>query len=245
MSDYVPIEKYRELEKENFILRKRNEKLEEERDQWSVQILDFWKKFLQNAGSCDPNLRGDSTENFQSRHITPLDKVDQNPITINTNVTRLFLTAVQQISGRECDERLSEMYKFGYWTRKNKQIRKHSTCLGPFIFEFKSLAKENIQMHIYNYDKKFTPINTEGKVRGKINHFADQKPNKVTENIPDFSNFGSDINGINLHYETSNVIDELNQLETETSSKKQQVMENVIEKLRNIRLKNYSRSVSQ
>lgn len=247
MSDYVPIEKYRKLEEENHDLRKTIKELEEEHDQWSLQILDFWKQFLQNAGSCDPDLREKATENFKKRHITPENRVNQSPIFINSKVTRLFLTAVQETSGKECDQRLTEMYKFGYWTRKNKQIREHSTCLGPFIFNFQSLAKENIQLIISNYDEKYTPINAEGKLKGKIGHFSDQSSYQHAEqiNMEALSNIASGFNEFNLHYETSNVIDELNALESKNTSQKQQVMANAIENLRNIRLKNYSRSVSQ
>ena len=248
MSDFVPIEKYRELEEEIRVLQKTIAELGIERDQSSLETLNFWKKFLKNAGSCDPesvpDLREKTTERFDDKHMTPKEKVDQTPIFINMKVRRLFLTAVQEISGTECDERLTEMYTNGYWLNEKKKgiyerVRKHSTCLGSLILQFESFGKENMQLIIMKYDKKYTPENKKGKLKGKINHFAGQKSEEENINddfmyniiqdqyIDDDSLFDySDVYTYDyiydyiydLHSETTNVVETTTDIESENSN---------------------------
>ena len=225
----IPIEKYRELEKENIDLRKTIdelkdqgnqssaeindlqktiEKFKEKRDQWFAEMLNFWMKFLQNAGSCDPDLREETTENAKSRHITPKLKVKQTPISINSEITRLFLKAVQNISGKKCDRRLTEMYEIGFWTypRQEKKQYDHSIQVGPHIFEFRSVTKGHIKLMILKYDDKYLPKYKEGKLEGKRGHWEGKSSFEEAEHSQQISD---------LHIQASNLIERANVLELE------------------------------
>ena len=62
---------------------------------------------------------------FQDRHIIPVEtsETDRQPIVIDSKISLLFLAALKRIAGKECAERLDEMYEKGYWMRVYNDLK--------------------------------------------------------------------------------------------------------------------------
>lgn len=125
-------------------------------DQQFALILDFLMKFLRKASSYDPNLSETAKKNFNGRHINAELIVEQNSISIKSEITRLYLTAVQKKAEKMWPKTNSKV-KLRFWTRIRKEIRDQSAQVGPFILKSHSVEKEHIKLMKVDYDKKNIP----------------------------------------------------------------------------------------